>query len=120
MRVLIVGGGVAGLTLAALLRQRGEDPTVIEALGEYGTAGYTVTLWPMGNRVLRGLGLTEGFRERSAALERTAMRDARGRLLRVSRSGPGWPATARPERSRGPTWWTCCGPMGAACPSGWA
>jgi hypothetical protein len=55
---------------------------VVEALEEYGTAGYTVTLWPMGNRVLRELGLTEGFRERSAALERTVMRDARGRLLR--------------------------------------
>jgi 2-polyprenyl-6-methoxyphenol hydroxylase-like FAD-dependent oxidoreductase len=82
LRVLIVGGGVAGLTLAALLRQRGEDPTVVEALEEYGTAGYTVTLWPMGNRVLRGLGLTEGFRERSAALERTVMRDGRGKLLR--------------------------------------
>ena len=82
MRILIVGGGVAGLTLAALLRQRGEEPVVIEALGEYGTAGYTVTLWPMGNRVLRGLGLTEGFRERSAAVERTVMRDGRGRLLR--------------------------------------
>ena len=82
MRILIVGGGVAGLTLAALLRQRGEDPTVVEALEEYRTAGYTVTLWPMGNRVLRGLGLTEAFRERSAALERTVMRDARGRLLR--------------------------------------
>lgn len=82
MRILIVGGGVAGLTLAALLRQRGGDPTVVEALEEYGTAGYTVTLWPMGNRVLRGLGLMEGFRGRSAALQRTVMRDARGRLLR--------------------------------------
>ena len=30
MRTLIVGGGVAGLTLAALVRQRGEEPTVIE------------------------------------------------------------------------------------------
>src|SRR5918998_2998126 len=36
----------------------------------------------MGNRVLRGLGLTEGFRERSAALKRTMMRDRQGEVLR--------------------------------------
>jgi len=29
MRVLIVGGGIAGLTLAVLLRQRGFTPDVI-------------------------------------------------------------------------------------------
>ena len=34
----------------------------------------------------------------------------------TSRSGSGWPATARPERSRGPTWWTCCVPTVAGCP----
>ena len=79
---MIVGGGVAGLTLAALLRQRGEEPTVVEKVEEYGRAGYVVTLWPMGNRVLRGLGLNEAFRKLGAPLERTVMRDGRGRLLR--------------------------------------
>ncbi len=55
----------------------------MEKVEEYGRAGYVVTLWPMGNRVLRGLGLTEGFRELGAPLERTVMRDGRGRLLRT-------------------------------------
>lgn len=83
MRILIVGGGVAGLTLAALLGQRGEEPTVVEKVEESGRTGYVVTLWPMGDRMLRGLGLTEGFRELGTPLERTEMRDGRGRLLRT-------------------------------------
>lgn len=83
MRILIVGGGVAGLTFATLLRQRGEETTVVEKAEEYGRAGYVITLWPMGNRVLRGLGLSERFRELGAPLERTVLRDGRGVVLRT-------------------------------------
>ena len=87
MRILIVGGGVAGLTLAALLRQRGGKPAVVEAVPGYGRAGYLISLWPMGNRVLRGLGLYEGFRELGVPLERHVLRDGRGRVIRVSEVG---------------------------------
>lgn len=87
MRTLIVGGGVAGLTLAALLRQRGEEPVVAERSEEYGEVGYVVTLWPTGSRVLRGLGLEEGFRELGVPLKRTVMRDGRGEVLRRLEAG---------------------------------
>ena len=87
MRILIVGGGVAGLTLAALLRQRGEEPTVIERAEEYGRAGYLISLWPMGNRVLRGLGLYGGFAELGVPLKVHVLCDGAGRLIRASDVG---------------------------------
>jgi 2-polyprenyl-6-methoxyphenol hydroxylase-like FAD-dependent oxidoreductase len=57
MRVLIAGGGVAGLTLAALLEQRGFAPLVAEKRREYVDEGYSVSLWPAGSRILKGLKL---------------------------------------------------------------
>jgi 2-polyprenyl-6-methoxyphenol hydroxylase-like FAD-dependent oxidoreductase len=57
LRVLIVGGGVAGLTLAALLEQRGFAPFVVERAREYRDEGYSIGLWPAGSRILKGLEL---------------------------------------------------------------
>ena len=82
-----MGGGVAGLTLAALLRQRGGEPTVVERTGGYGRSGYLVTLNPLGNRVLRGLGLYEGFRELSAPFVTHVIHDAKGRVIRAADVG---------------------------------
>jgi 2-polyprenyl-6-methoxyphenol hydroxylase-like FAD-dependent oxidoreductase len=77
MRILIVGGGIAGLTLAALLRQRGFHPRVIEKRAA-GPAGYVIGLWPLGSRVLKGLGLYEAFGRESAVLKRFQIVDGGG------------------------------------------
>lgn len=87
MRILIIGGGIAGLTLAGLLRQRGFEPTVVERAEAYGEAGYVLQLWPMGSRVLRGLELDEHFREASEPLELYTAHDGRGNPLKSFRIG---------------------------------
>ncbi|WP_423743547.1 FAD-dependent monooxygenase (plasmid) [Haladaptatus sp. SPP-AMP-3] len=56
MRILVVGGGIAGLTLAGLLEQRGFSPDVVEKSSNYGGLGYTLSLWPAGSNILKGLG----------------------------------------------------------------
>ena len=83
MRILIVGGGVAGLTLAALLYQRGLAPTVIEKVKAYGDAGYVLSLYPLGNRVLHGLGLFGRFEEASVQLAKYVVHNGEGQHLKT-------------------------------------
>ena len=65
LRVLVVGGGIAGLTCAGLLEQRGFSPDVVEKTDSYGGLGYALGLWPVGSNVLKGLGVYEAFRSRA-------------------------------------------------------
>ena len=61
MRVLIAGGGIAGLTLAALVRQRGLAPDIVEAAPTHDHQSYVLGLYPFGARVLHGLGVHRSF-----------------------------------------------------------
>ena len=83
MRILIVGGGVAGLTLAALLHQRGVAPTVVEKVEAYSGAGYVLSLYPLGNRVLHGLGLFRQFEEASVQLAKYIVHNSKGQRLKA-------------------------------------
>lgn len=68
MRILIVGAGIAGTTLAALLEGRGHDVEIIERSPDFSKSGYALLLWPLGSRILIGLGLIEQFRQLSNPL----------------------------------------------------
>ncbi len=63
MRILIIGGGIAGLTLAGLLLKRGFNPKLIERTPQYSKVGYVIVLWPSGSRILKGLGVYEKLLE---------------------------------------------------------
>ena len=73
MRVLVSGGGVAGLAAAIALTQRGIEVDLVERSTSWRTNGAGITLYPNGERALRTLGLDEavvgaGFRAETLRL----------------------------------------------------
>lgn len=81
MHVLIVGGGVAGLALAALLRRQKKTCVVVERTRNDAGLGYVLALWPHGTRVLHALDVHDAFSTRSEPTLRYALRDGRGRPI---------------------------------------
>ena len=82
MRVIVVGGGVAGLTVAALLgRTGGHSVTVLERIPAYGEAGYGLGLYPLGGAVFNALGASAQVLERSCALETYRVCGPSGEIL---------------------------------------
>ena len=78
MRILIVGAGIGGLTLAALLRRWGVQPDIIDRAPSFDHAGYMLGLYPLGSRVLHGLHVRR-LRCRERADERLCRRQRQGR-----------------------------------------
>ncbi|MBI1247101.1 FAD-dependent oxidoreductase [bacterium] len=81
MRILIIGAGVAGMTLAALLEKWGVQATIIERAPDFEHAGYMLGLWPLGYRVLHGLNLYEKFKEGCIPGRQYEVRGNHGELI---------------------------------------
>ncbi len=80
-RILIVGGGIAGLTAATALRQRGYAPQLIERGAAWPTIGAGINLPANGVRVLRTLGLRDAVERNAMVLRRWDIFDDRGELI---------------------------------------
>jgi len=80
-RVLIVGGGVAGLALAPMLARNGVAVKVIEREPAWPTAGTGIYLPGNAARALRVLGLEAQVAFRAVEIARQRFCDHRGRLL---------------------------------------
>jgi 2-polyprenyl-6-methoxyphenol hydroxylase-like FAD-dependent oxidoreductase len=80
VKALIIGAGMAGLTLAARLCQQGRSPVIVErALSIEG--GYALGLYPLESCVLHGLGTYQRLVEQAQPLERYELSSASGQRL---------------------------------------
>ncbi|MTD99162.1 FAD-dependent oxidoreductase [Paracoccus sp. YIM 132242] len=90
--VTIVGGGVAGLTVALALRRRGADVTVLERAPAITEVGAGLQLSPNAMRVLDALGLGPALDALSLPSRAVRLRDASGTevvRLDLARHRPG-------------------------------
>lgn len=60
-RIAVVGGGIAGLALAAALDPRRFDVTIYEAAPQRSDLGAALGLWPAARRALRSIGALTGL-----------------------------------------------------------
>jgi len=81
IRILIVGAGIAGLSLARALRRRSLDAELVERSIDWPIAGAGVYIPGNGTRALDSLGLGEAVRARGTVVERRRLLDDRGHLL---------------------------------------
>jgi salicylate hydroxylase len=82
LRVVVVGAGVAGLTLAQVLRAAGLDPVLVDRRDVEADPGYMLGLMPLVDPPLAHLQVQDAYRAASVPVRRYAMRDRSGRPLR--------------------------------------
>lgn len=80
--VLIIGGGVAGMGLAALLEQRGFKPHVVEASSESVESDRILQVWPTAAGVLKSLRLYKKALKFSTKVSRYEVYNDKGEFLR--------------------------------------
>lgn len=82
LHVLVVGAGVAGLTLAQLLRRSGLNPVLIERASSSTEPGYMLALMPLVNQAIREIGVWDDYVSQSVPFHRYRVHGHRGQLLR--------------------------------------
>lgn len=78
-KVVIVGGSLAGLSLANMLQANDIDFVVLEAYPEIAPqVGASIGVLPHGNRILDQLGLFERVRDLATSIDRFTFRNQEG------------------------------------------
>lgn len=84
MKVIIIGGGIAGLCTAIALQKAGWKPKVFERAPELREVGAGISLWANALRALDHLGVGDAVREVAQSTTSAEIRSAKGTcLLRI-------------------------------------
>ena len=78
-KVLVVGGGIAGLTLAVALRRRDIEVDVVELAPEWNVLGVGISLTGPTLRALKSIGLIDQCVGVAFGFDRIVFADAAGR-----------------------------------------
>ena len=102
-KVLVVGGGIAGLTLAVALRRRDIAVDVVELSPQWNVLGVGISLTGPTLRALKSIALIDSCVAAAFGFDRIVFADAAGRpfsSLNLPRlAGPDYPATVAIARS---------------------
>lgn len=93
MRILIVGAGIAGPTLAYWLLHAGQEPTLVERAPQLRRGGYLVDFWGAGFEVADQMGIVPELRRRGYVLTEARAVDRNGHRV----------ASFKPSAIMGPT-----------------
>ena len=80
-KVIIIGGGIGGVTAAVALQQAGFDVTVFERAEKLREVGSGLPLWTNALRALRKIGLSEAFERLGASVTAGSVSTWRGDIL---------------------------------------
>ena len=98
-KILIVGGGIAGLTLAVLAGRRGCAVTVLESKAQFNDGGYVIGVWKNGCTVLWDMGLGEQVESTGRQSAYQLLSDEKGRELKRTDLNPGGQFLSEPAES---------------------
>jgi FAD-dependent urate hydroxylase len=80
-RILIVGGGIAGLTAAVALRRRGFAPELVEQAASWRVLGTGIVIQPNAMRLLKELDVASHLEQTGAAVRRFQFLNKPGEVL---------------------------------------
>jgi 2-polyprenyl-6-methoxyphenol hydroxylase-like FAD-dependent oxidoreductase len=81
MKVLIVGAGIGGLTLAIFLKEQGHDVQIIEKSKKLTNAGFSIGVWANRRFILKALDLEKELLKKGNFTKRYIVEDSKGKIL---------------------------------------
>ncbi len=82
MKILIVGAGIGGLTLAAFLKRLNIDFEIVEKRTDTDKQGYSLGIWDNGRDILRKLGIEEKLDETGKRIKNFIICNGTGKILK--------------------------------------